>query len=526
MTSRDDGRSPEMEGGDPAGSAGGAGGKAPRGIDGRSPEMGGGDPAGPAGGAGGKAPRGINGRSPASPVGVGSDSAGSAGGAGGKAARKIDAIVIGAGLSGLVCARRLVDAGANAIVVEARPRVGGRLWSGRVGDAVVDLGGQWLSVGQPRLLALAAELGVASAPQPRAGRSVVDDGGRGDGLFAQLATMIAQWRAIRRIGRMARAIPPDAPGDAANAGALDAIALGPWLAGTIGNPVARERIAMHAELVFAADPAGLSLLGYLARLGATGGFAPRGPDLPGGGRDHRFVGGAQALALGLAEGLGGAVHLGAPVRAIDRTGSRLVVHGPAGRLVADHVVLALPPGLAVQLEIAPALPEPARRLAAALQAGSVVKCFAAYDRAFWRDAGLSGEAYCSRGPVRAVVDASPPGGRPVLLGFVVGAAAATWHRRDPRERRCEVLDGFAGLFGEPAGTPLDYLEADWASDPWSAGCVAATPPGALAAGASWRAPHDRIHLAGAEAAVQWPGYMEGAIEAGERAAGEVLAEPG
>ncbi|HEY0483889.1 MAG TPA: FAD-dependent oxidoreductase, partial [Kofleriaceae bacterium] len=73
-----------------------------------------------------------------------------------------DAIIVGAGLSGLVCARRLVDAGADAIVLEARQRVGGRLCSGRVGDAVVDLGGQWLSVDQPRLLALARSLGVAS----------------------------------------------------------------------------------------------------------------------------------------------------------------------------------------------------------------------------------------------------------------------------------------------------------------------------------------------------------------------------
>jgi len=83
-----------------------------------------------------------------------------------------DAIVVGAGLSGLVCARRLADAGARVIVVEARSRVGGRLWSGQLGDAVVDLGGQWMSVGQPRLLALSTALGVASVPQPRVGRTI------------------------------------------------------------------------------------------------------------------------------------------------------------------------------------------------------------------------------------------------------------------------------------------------------------------------------------------------------------------
>jgi monoamine oxidase len=320
---------------------------------------------------------------------------------------------------------------------------------------------------------------------------------------------------------MVRAIPQEAPAEARDAAALDAVALGPWLAGTIGNPVARARLAMHAELVFAADPAGLSLLAYLARLGTTGGFAPRGPDLPGGGRDHRFVGGAQTLAHRLAEGLGDAVRLDAPALAIDRDGTSRIVRGSQGSYTARHVVLAVPPSLAIR--IAPTLPEPIRRLGAAMQRGGVVKCFAAYDRAFWREAGLSGEAYRPHGTVRAIVDASAPdGGSSVLLAFIVGAAATAWHARDPAGRRREVLETLAGLFGEPARTPLDYLEADWAIDPWSAGCVASTPPGALSPGAIWRGAHDRIHLAGAEAAVRWPGYMEGAIEAGARAAEDVL----
>lgn len=434
-----------------------------------------------------------------------------------------DAIVIGAGLSGLVCARRLIAAGADALVVEAQPRIGGRLATGRVGGAAVDLGGHWMSVDQPRLLALAGELGVASAPQPRHGRAVLDDGA--PGFFAQLAAALAQWRAVRGITRLTRAIPDDAPGAAPDAARLDAIAVGAWLAGTIGNPIARARIAMHAELVFAADPAGLSVLGYLARLGTTGGFAPRGPDLPGGGRDHLFIGGAQRLALALAGQLGPAVRLDTPVLAIGRDGAAFTVRSPAGSDTARHVVLALPPRLAVR--IAPSLPAPVRRLAEAMHPGAVVKCFAAYAHAFWRDAGLSGEAYRPTGTVRAVVDASPPEGGPaMLLAFIVGAAAATWHDRSPHDRRREVLDTLAAIFGEPARAPLDYLEADWSIDPWSAGCVAGTPPGALTAdpAAAWRGVHDRIHLAGTEAAIRWPGYMEGAIEAGERAAAEVLAD--
>jgi monoamine oxidase len=438
-----------------------------------------------------------------------------------------DAVVIGAGLSGLVCARRLIDAGADALVVEARPRVGGRLAGGVVGGAAVDLGGQWMSVDQPKLLALAGALGVASQPQPRAGRAVIDDG-RAVGLFAQLAAAIAQWRAVRRITRLARRVSGGA--DPARAAELDAIAVGPWLAGTIGNSIARARIAMHAELVFAADPASLSLLDYLARLGATGGFDPPGPDLPGGGRDHRFLGGAHQLAVALAGGLGAAVQLAAPVAAIEAEGRGFAVRGPAGAHRARHVVLAIAPPLAVPICPAlPALPAPLRQLAGAMHAGAVVKCFAAYDRAFWRDAGLSGEAYCPHGIVRAVVDATPEidRGPGVLLAFLVGDPAAGWHARDPGERRRELLASLGSVFGEPAGAPIDTLEADWSIDPWSAGCVASTPPGALTRGAgAWRGSFGGLHLAGTETAIRWPGYMEGAIEAGERAADAVLSGGG
>jgi len=276
--------------------------------------------------------------------------------------------------------------------------------------------------------------------------------------------------------------------------------------------------------VFATDPAGLSLLAYLARLGATGGFSPRGPDLPGGGRDHRFVGGAQALAHRLAEPLAGAIQLATPVHSIVPRGETFAVLGPGVELDARHVVLAVPPALAAKLAIP--LPDSTLQFARTLQRGAVVKCFAAYDRPFWRDAGMSGEAYRPRGTLRAVVDGSPPGGgSAVLQAFVVGAEAERWHRRDPDDRRREVIASLVELFGTPAGTPIDYLEADWAIDPWSAGCVASTPPGALTPGTPWRtSPGSHLHLAGTETAVRWPGYMEGAIEAGERTARDVMAD--
>jgi monoamine oxidase len=108
--------------------------------------------------------------------------------------------------------------------------------------------------------------------------------------------------------------------------------------------------------------------------------------------------------------------------------------------------------------------------------------------------------------------------------MIVAGEAARWPGRDPDERRADVLAELAALFGAEAAAPTGWAEHDWGADPWSGGCVAGLGPGVLARGAAWRAPHGRIHLAGTETAAAWPGYLEGAIEAGERAATEVLTD--
>lgn len=194
-----------------------------------------------------------------------------------------DVIVIGAGLSGLVCARRLTEGGARAIVLEARDRVGGRLYSGVVAGRVIDLGGHLMTATQDRLAALADELGVETEIPDRSGKQRFPKGG----LFAALA----QWRAVRRIERMIETMGAGTTsqrtglgsGDVEPDPALDQASLAEHLGG-IRNSIARERLALHAELILAADPADISLLGYLERMAVTGGFAPQG-ELPGGGRE-------------------------------------------------------------------------------------------------------------------------------------------------------------------------------------------------------------------------------------------------
>jgi monoamine oxidase len=73
--------------------------------------------------------------------------------------------------------------------------------------------------------------------------------------------------------------------------------------------------------------------------------------------------------------------------------------------------------------------------------------------------------------------------------------------------------------------PVDYVDHDWITDPYSEGCYVGLPaPGALTElGSSLSRVHKRVHYAGTETASEWIGYIEGAIESGERVANEVWA---
>jgi monoamine oxidase len=128
--------------------------------------------------------------------------------------------------------------------------------------------------------------------------------------------------------------------------------------------------------------------------------------------------------------------------------------------------------------------------------------------------------------LRARSSSTGAGGGPgVLVGFVGGDDARALARLEPAARRARVLEGFARLFGPAALHPEEWAEQAWAAERWSGGGpVAIAPPGALtAAGPALRAPQGTLHWAGTERSARWPGYLEGAVRAGEAAAHDVLA---
>ena len=152
-----------------------------------------------------------------------------------------------------------------------------------------------------------------------------------------------------------------------------------------------------------------------------------------------------------------------------------------------------------------------------------------YPDAFWRRDGLTGQVSSDTGAIRITFDISPDGGAPgILVGFIEGDEGRSWGRASAEERRAAALTSLTSYFGEQAATPVRYVEQAWAEEEWTRGCYAGyMPPGVWTTyGEALRAPIGSLHWAGTETATEWMGYMEGAVQSGERAAAEALAALG
>ncbi|CAD5107878.1 flavin monoamine oxidase family protein [Zestomonas carbonaria] len=443
---------------------------------------------------------------------------------------RADAIVVGAGISGLTAAWRLARAGKRVKVLEANQRVGGRTLNHRFSSGdVVEVGGQWVGPTQERILALLDELGLETFPLWNQGDNLTLFGGKLKpyrGTIPRFAphVLLDVLQAQLRLDRLARQIPLDDPGRHPRAAEWDRMSFAEWTRRTLKTAHGRQVMELVSGAVFAAAPHELSFLHVLF-------YIRSGTDLDtllgvrNGAQQDRIVGGSQRISEELAARLGDAMQLGQPVRALrqDATGVELVTDSGSHR--AERVILAMPPTMLLRIAQEPLLPGWRDQLLQRLPQGSVIKCMALYNSPFWRDRGLSGQVTSERGPVRLTFDNSLPGSsRGVLMGFIEGDEARQWSAVPVDERRAAVLECFARYFGDAALRPLEYVDKCWADEPFARGCYAALfPPGLWSGGAArLREPCGRLHFAGTETATRWMGYFDGAVEAGERAACEVL----
>lgn len=420
-------------------------------------------------------------------------------------------VVVGAGLSGLTAARTLHRRGVDVMVLEAADRIGGRALAvtSSLGSRL-DLGGQWVGHDHHRVSALAAELGVTQFPMHTGLMPTVIDGSRRVSPVGP--SMLVAGMALGVVGLLSRV---------GTRGRWNSATVESWLRKVPGR-TARRLLEVAAEISWTGDLDRFSVHAMTEMIRHQGGVLNI-LSTKGGAQESLLVEGAGALVERLACELGPRVRCGHGVEAIACAGDGVVVRTVSGEVRASKVIVTVPPPMASRIVFEPGLPADRVALQRNTYMGSVYKAIAVYERPFWRD-DKGGEFLVLDGPGSAVFDSSAPGGPGHLCVLVGGRAARALDSLDAAGRRSAVLGPLAAHIGPEVLQPADWHEKSWHLDEFAGGGYVALPkPGTTDGFVPVPcAPVGDIHWGGSETASGHPGYLDGAIEAGERAAAEVL----
>ncbi len=448
-------------------------------------------------------------------------------------AERIDAdvCVIGAGYAGLTAARRLSEAGKSVVVLEARDRIGGRIWTERLSDGTpVDRGGAWLAPKHDRMFALANEVGVSTYKTWVKGAHLLIDHGRTrryTGLIPKISPLAVASIALAqaRIDRMAKQLPVDEPWNAKRTAEWDARTVGEYIARCgVRKGIGRDLFEMAVRGLFTGDLNDVSFLHLLFLVRGHGSINTLF-SIENGSQENMIEGGAGSIAARVADDLGDAIHLSSPVRSVAQRDDRVVVESDDLVVSAPHAVSAIPAELLLEVAFEPALPDDRLTLYRNTIGGPETKTLVVYDEPFWRADGFSGQTAEPGSAAEVTLDATPAAGTPgVIASFTFGPVAERVDAMDSAERRRAVLGALTSRLGPRAASPVDFIETPWFQEVWTRGCsFAHLRPGILSRyGPLIREPWGRIHWAGTETSSVSHGAMDGAVRSGERAASEIL----
>lgn len=420
------------------------------------------------------------------------------------AATRGNVLVIGAGMAGLAAARDLRAAGFSVEVIEARDRLGGRVWSDRSLGAAVDLGASWIhgTRGNP-MTKLARDLGLATADTDYESVTLYD----ATGLpvpAAERAELDAAWTMLTVELAALSLVSDEMSVDAAFAKLLQGEELS-----------AREQQYLHYRLGALEVAAGEDLKNLSLQAGDDAGF---------GGGDRLFPGGYDRIVEAVADGL--TVHRSQPVKAIRVRGARVVVE--AGRTFeGSAAVVTLPLGVlaAGGVRFDPALPSAKQAAIRALKMGTLNKVALRFPTRFWpHDEDFLGRMSDRRGEFNVFGTQYGGPDTPILVGFTGGSAARSLDALSDRQVVARVMPRLQAMFGSDVPAPTASKVTRWTKDPWARGSYSHIPPGGSADAFDVLAePLGPLGFAGEATIRSHPGTVHGAWLSGRREAARIAA---
>jgi monoamine oxidase len=423
-------------------------------------------------------------------------------------AQSVDVVVVGGGLAGLMTARSLETQGWTTVVLEATAEVGGHLHSRELNGQVVEFGGEAISGHHQRVQALAGELGLHVDKSAFNGVPSVLWRLGPEPVVRRTAPLSASeiyntTRALSRLRRLARKVPPDAPWEAPDAASLDGITFGDWLTqqGVSGGAYQLAVAIIGGYATFELER--VSLLFVLRWISRVGGVW----------QAYRHIialnvrEGVQQLPRRVAERLRSEVVLETPVQRVVQDDSGVLVDaGERGSWRGRRAVLGIPISLMREMEFDPPLDEDLRSLYTEMQYGRAAKA--------------------------AVVAPEKPnvkhrisvGGAPVQTSWLRGGRGATGlvtgdHALGTPE---EIVGDLAAIYDlDPEQCEVEIIQ--WSKQAYRGGTYLVWEPGQLTRhGPQLKRSHGLVHFTGADRS-SWTG-MEGAIENGEEVAAAIDSE--
>ncbi|MEV5041484.1 flavin monoamine oxidase family protein [Microbacterium sp. LMI1x-1-1.1] len=443
-----------------------------------------------------------------------------------------DVVIVGAGAAGLTAAHELRKAGLSVAVLEARERVGGRLWTDVIDGAMLELGGQWVSPDQDALIDTVAELGLDTFSRYREGDSVyVGPDGTVSRFTGEMFPVSPETeRTIdeitQRLDAMVAEIDPDRPFAHPKAAEWDTITWDAWLRQQTDDDEAVRNLAFATGSAMLTKPThAFSLLQSLLMAASAGSYSHLvDADFI---LDKRVVGGLQQVPVLLAERLGDDVFLNRPVRTIEWSDAGVTAHADGLTVRARSAVLAVAPVLYNRISFVPPMPRLQHQMHQHISMGFVIKVHAVYETPFWREKGLSGTAFSPYEICHEAYDnTNHDDPRGTLVGFVSDRNADDMFRLTAEERKERILGSLSHYYGPEAKDPVVYYESDWGTEEWTRGAYAASFDlgGLHRYGADVRTPVGPIQFACSDIAGAGYQHVDGAIRMGRLAARNVLAD--